>query len=195
MVDLRDEAVEKGEIDGAGGFDESGELFANILFVGEFGVGDDVDVGIFSEDLKEKLEIDGVVLVLPERGHEVGVGEVGRRYVRGADFGVVLDSGGVFPVVGVVSGDGFVVIGQEEVDFEDAMTEAIIQEECFVRISVGIAENAAEGVGDVGVIVGPAVVEAVGRFGARDVGCFWGGVLGGVIVVGYEENSSNHSED
>lgn len=94
-----------------------------------------------------------------------------------------------------MSGDGFAVIGQEEVDLEDAMTEAIIQEECFVRIGIGIAENAAEGVGDVGVIVGPAVVEAVGRCGARDVGCFWGGVLGGVLVVGYEEDSSSHSDD
>ncbi len=59
--------VEKGEIDSAGGFNEGRELFADVFFVGEFGVGDDVDVGIFSENLKEKLEIDGVILVLPER--------------------------------------------------------------------------------------------------------------------------------
>ncbi len=45
-VDLRDEAVEESEVSGFGGFDKSGELFANILFVGEFGVCNNIDVWI-----------------------------------------------------------------------------------------------------------------------------------------------------
>ena len=46
LVDLRNEAVEKGEIDGAGGFDEGGELLADVFFVGEFGVCNNIDVWI-----------------------------------------------------------------------------------------------------------------------------------------------------
>ena len=49
---MRNEAVEESEVSGFGGFDKRGELFANILFVGEFGVCNNIDVWILLEDFE-----------------------------------------------------------------------------------------------------------------------------------------------
>lgn len=49
LVDLDDKTVEEAEISGTCGGDEGGELLLDVLLINVFGVGDNVDVGIFLE--------------------------------------------------------------------------------------------------------------------------------------------------
>lgn len=66
------------------------------------------------------------------------------------------------------------------------MTELIVKKEGFVRVGVGVAEDATEGVGYIMVGVGPAVVEVVRRFGI-DRGAIYGRVVLREVIVMEEE--------
>lgn len=63
---------------------------------------------------------------------------------------------------GVMGANGFAIVSDGEVNFEDAVTELVIEEESFVGIGVRVTEDAAKGVSDIGADFGPPVVEVVG---------------------------------
>ena len=167
-VDLDNNAIKDGGVDGFGEFDEPSELGVDAFGVGEFGVGDDVDVRVGLHELNDVGGVETVVFVVSEMRDEV----------------VVL--GGA-----VLFGDGFAIGGEDEIDFEDAVAELVVEEEGFVGIGISVAENAAHGVCDIG-MVGPRVVEMIGWSVAGnidDVGSLLG-VGGGVLVETEETNAS-----
>ena len=103
-----------------------------------------------------------------EVGEEVGTGE-----------GLGLVGGGLAPGRWVVGEDKVIIVGESEVNFKNAVTEGVIEQEGVGGVGVGFAVDAAEGVGDVGML-GPRVVKLVGGGGERRVGrsrvIYWGGV-------------------
>ncbi len=167
--------VEEGGINLVGGFDEGRELFADIFFIGEFSVGDDVDVGVILEDSEEEIEVDRMVLVLPQGRHEICIGEVGHW------FGALVDDSAGLPMPSVVSGDSLAVISNKEVNLKDAVTELIIEQKGLVGVSVRVTKDTAKGVGDIGIVFSPGIIKVVGRFGTRNLDCagrrLWGGIL------------------
>lgn len=164
-----------------GEFDEPSELGVDAFGVGEFGVGDDVDVRVGLHELNDVGGVETVVFVVSEMRDEVVVVEL-----------EVFGAGGVFVLGGAVMfGDGFAIGGEDEIDFEDAVAELVVEEEGFVGIGISVAENAAHGVCDIG-MVGPRVVEMIGWSVAGnidDVGSLLG-VGGGVLVETEETNAS-----
>lgn len=148
--------------------DEDFKLAADGGFVTGFGVGDDVKIGVFLHQAQELGEVGGVILVRNEVGEEVGTGE-----------GLGLVGGGLAPGRWVVGEDKVIIVGESEVNFKNAVTEGVIEQEGVGGVGVGFAVDAAEGVGDVGML-GPRVVKLVGGGGERRVGrsrvIYWGGV-------------------
>lgn len=66
--------------------------------------------------------------VVPERGHEIIVGEwdvVSGIAIRFNIIGI-FDGRGVLPVPGVVGEDDMAVIGKGEIGFENALTEVVV---------------------------------------------------------------------
>lgn len=180
-VDLDNNAIKDGGVDGFGEFDEPSELGVDAFGVGEFGVGDDVDVGAGLHELNDVGGVETVVFVVSEMRDEVVVVEL-----------EVFGAGGVFvPGGAVMFGDGFAIGSEDEIDFKDAVAELVVEEEGFVGIGISVAENAAHGVCDIG-MVGPRVVEMIGWSVAGnidDVGSLLG-VGGGVLVETEETNAS-----
>lgn len=115
-----------------------------------------------------------MILIGNEVGEEVGPGE-----------GLGLISGGLTPSGRVVSEDEVIVVGDGEIDLKDAMAEGVVEEKSVGGVSVGVAVDAAESVGDIGVL-GPRIVELVsggngwiggaGRVGGDRI-IYWGGVI------------------
>ena len=149
MIDLDDEAIEEGGVDGGGGGDEGFELAADGGLVDGFGISDDIKIGILLHEAEELGEVGGVILVGNEAGEEVGAGE-----------GLGLIGGGLAPSGWVVGEDEVVVVGDGEIDLKDAVAEGIVEERSVGGVSVGVAVDAAESVGDIGVL-GPRIVELV----------------------------------
>lgn len=71
------------------------------------------------------------------------------------------------PIIGVVGEDDFVVGGEIEINFEDAVAEVIIQEEGFIGIGISVAVDGAHSVSDIRVVE-PRVIEIIGFGVARD---------------------------
>ena len=148
--------------------DEDFKLAADGGFVAGFGVGDDVKIGVFLHEAEELGEVGGVILVGNEVGEEVGAGE-----------GLGLVGGGLAPSGWVVGEDKVIIVGESEVNFKNAVTEGVIEQEGVGGVGVGFAVDAAEGVGDVRVL-GPRVIKLIVGSGKRWVGgsgiIYWGGV-------------------
>lgn len=147
--------------------DENFKLAADGGFVTGFGVGDDVKIRVFLHQAQELGEVGGVILVGNEVGEEVGTGE-----------GLGLVGGGLTPGRWVVGEDKVIIVGESEVNFKNAVTEGIIEQEGIGGVGVGVTVDAAEGMGDVGML-GPRVVKLVGGGGERWVRrsrvIYWGG--------------------
>ena len=112
-----------------------------------------------------------MVFVIPERRHKVGVSElvVGSRIF---DFCIRGNSCYLAPVGIIVCGYSVPIVGEIEIDFKDAMTELIVEQKSFIRVSVGIPEYATEGMGDIGIVFYPVIVEIIGWLRARDIDYF-----------------------
>lgn len=93
---------------------------------------------------------------------------------------------------GVVGGYGFPVSGDGEVNFEDTMAKLVIEKKGFAGISIGVAQNAAESMSDIGVIFGPTIIEAVGWLGARDI-VYNRDVLGRILIMRKEDESGSNT--
>lgn len=147
--------------------DEDFKLAADGGFVTGFGVGDDVKIRVFLHQAQELGEVGGVILVGNEVGEEVGTGE-----------GLGLVGGGLAPSGWIVGEDKVIVVGEGEVNFKNAVTEGVIEQESIGGVGVGVAVDAAESVGDVRML-GPGVIKLVGGGGERRVGrsrvIYWGG--------------------
>lgn len=126
FVDLDDKTVKEAKIGGVCGGDEGGKLSFDVLLINVFSVGDNVDVGIFSEQLEEKGEVDSMIFTLRERRHKIVIGKIFGFDGVGFDFGVEGDSGTVSPVVGIVGGNGVAVFGEGKVDLKDAVAELVV---------------------------------------------------------------------
>lgn len=145
VVDLDDKAVENGFVDGTCGLDNGSERCGDGVRVGREGISEEVNVGILSKDSGDNGKGKRVILVFDEGGEEVFSG-------------------------GVVGGDEGILVERAEVDFKESMAELVIQEKSFVRVRIGIAEDAAEGMSDVGGLVTPGVVKTIRWLGARGIG-------------------------
>ena len=163
MVDLRDEAIEQTFIVVFGCFNEFCKLEGDVLFIGVFSIGDDVNVGILLQELEECVDVKRVIFIIPERGHKIIVGESGWVWVCGnLGVGIGLYDSVSAPAVSVVSENSMIVGGNVEIDFKNAMAELVIDEEGFARIGVCVAKNPPEGVSDIGAR-SPTIVKIIRR--------------------------------
>lgn len=169
FIDLDDKAVEETGVVASRGLDEGRELLFDVKFVVEFCVGEDINVGVFLHELEEEVEINRMETVVPEGRHEIVVGEtgVGSGFER---VTTIVDCGVVAPLISVVCGDGLIVFSEGEINFKNAMTELIVEQEGFVGIRACLIKYAAEGMSSIRIVISPGIVEIVGRLIAGDVG-------------------------
>lgn len=73
------------------------------------------------------------------------------------------------PMLGVVGGNDFFIIGDKKIDLEDAVTELIIKEKGFMGVGVGVTVDATESMSDVRVIFDPRVVKIVRGVVTRNI--------------------------
>ncbi len=64
-----------------------------------------------------------------------------------------------FPTSVIVGSYGFAVVGEKEIDFKDSVTELIVEKKSFVGIRVSVAQNTAESVSDVRMLLCPRIVK------------------------------------
>ncbi len=138
-----------------------------MFFIEVFGVGDDIDIRVFLQELEERVDIERVIFIIPERRHKIIIGKSGRIGVGGdLNVGISFHDGVSTPPVGVM-GEYSAVVGSDiKIDFKEAMSELIIEEKSFARISIRVTEDSAESVSDIG-ICGPTIIKFVrgtGRF-------------------------------
>ncbi len=119
-----------------------------------------------------------MIFIIPEGRHKIIIGESGWVNIVGR-FATVFDSGNFSPVVGVVSKDGAVVVGDAEINFENTMSELVVQEESFVGVSIGVAVDTTESVSNVRRFFNPVVVEIVWK---TSVCCVSFGSFSGIRV-------------
>lgn len=84
------------------------------------------------------------------------------------NFGVRGNGGIISPAVNIMSGDIIAIIRERKVDFEDSVTELIIEEKGFIRICIRFTHNATHSVCNIGVI-GPRIIKIIRWLRARNI--------------------------
>ena len=139
-VDLGNETVEEFFVVFLGGGKEFGELKGDVGLIKIFSIGDDIDVRVFLQELEEGIEVERMILVVPEGRHEIGVGKGGGVGVSSnLHVGITLDNGASSPAIGIMSDNGATIGGNIKIDLKNAVAELVIEQEGFARVGIAIA--------------------------------------------------------
>ncbi len=151
MVNLNNYAVKQFGVDGADAVDELAEFLTHGVALGIFRIGHKIDIGVVLEHASNVGAEKEMVFAVDRPRGDIFTSE--GDGIWGISTGA--------PGTEVVGNRGeLTVFGEGEVDFENAVAKLVIIEESFARVSIIIAINAAESMGNIGV-VGPRIIETI----------------------------------
>lgn len=98
------------------------KLGGDAVGFGVFGVGDYINIWKFMHKLNKLRNADSMIFAGYERRDDVLGGK--RRIVGNTSF--------LTPLIYIVNGIHLTILGEQKIDFENAMTELIVEEKSFV---------------------------------------------------------------